>query len=103
MNNSINFQKRHEYFNNIYDPLHPSYNKETRIYTKPQHNFDFYFNNNQLSYTKYRDLDFNKQSLENFKSFDKDDLDYNNLDINGKISFNLTNNLVPVKIEILNL
>jgi hypothetical protein len=98
MNNSIDFQKRHQYFNDIYDSLHPSNNKETRVYTKPKQDFDFRFQNNELSYSKHKDLDFNKRSIDNFKTISEDQLDSNKMNAQEKISFYLTNNLVPVYI-----
>ena len=92
----VNFEKKHRYFNDIYDALHPSNDRETRVYTKPKQNFDFKFTGDTLVYSHYKDLDFNKKSMDNFKTFTHADLDHNNMNIQEKISFYLTNNLVPV-------
>jgi hypothetical protein len=101
MQNSINFQKRHKYFNGIYDDLHPYNNNETREYRKPKQNFDFFFHDNTLTYSKYKDLDFNENSLSKFKTFGEKDLDPDKRTVQNKISYYLTNNLVPVKIIVL--
>lgn len=92
----VTFTTRHKYFNDIYDDLHPSNDKETRIYHKPKPNFDFALVGNTLTYNKYKELDFNKKSISNFKSFKETDTNPDQMPIQGKISFYLTNNLVPV-------
>jgi hypothetical protein len=94
--NLINYQKKHEYFNGIYDNLHPSNDRVNRVYTKPKPNFDFKFKDDTLQYSNYRELDFTKKSLDNFKTFDKNNLDTNQMSPQKKISYLLTNNLVPV-------
>lgn len=95
-NNLVNFQKKHLYFNDIYDSLHPSNDRQSRVYSKPKQDFDFFFKDNELSYSKYRDLDFNKRSMDNFKTFKDDDLNPEKMPVQSKISFYLTNNMVPV-------
>jgi hypothetical protein len=94
--NIINFEKKHKYFNEVYKDLHPSNDSNSRIYIKPKQNFEFTYKDDKLSYSKFRDLDFNKKSLQNFKGIDKDKLDPNQMKVQDKISFYLTSNLVPV-------
>ncbi len=96
--NLINFQKKHQYYNEIYDDFHPQNNNETRIYTKSKPNFDFSFKNDKLTYPKDKELDFNKKSLGKFKTFDDNDLELGKKTIQNKISYHLSNNIVPVNI-----
>jgi hypothetical protein len=95
-NNSVTHKTRHEYYNQIYDDLHPFNDKEKRIYTKPKQNFDFFYRDDQLTYSKQKDLDFNRRSLENFKSFKDTDINIDKKTVQDKISFYLCNNIVPV-------
>ena len=96
--NLINFQKKHQYYNEIYDDLHLSNDKLNRVYTKPKPNFDFFLKDDTLSYSQYKDLDFNQKSLDKFKTIDSNKLNPNNMSMQKKISFYLTSNLVPVNI-----
>lgn len=95
--NLINYQKKHQYFNEIYDDLHPQNNKETRIYNKYKPNFDFSFKNNKLTHLDDKEVNFNKNSFKKFKTFDDSFVDMGKKTIQNKISYHLTNNLVPVK------
>lgn len=96
--NIINFEKKHKYFNEIYDDLHPQNEKESRIYNKPKPNFDFSFKDNKLTHANNKEIDFNKKSLSKFKTFDDTDIDLGKKKIQNKISYHLSNNLVPVNL-----
>jgi len=93
---SVNFEKKHKYFNEIYDDLHPQNNKEKRSYINPKQDFDFTFRDNKLHYSKDKEITINQNSLSKFKTFDDSDLNLGKKSIQNKISYNLSNNLVPV-------
>ncbi len=96
MNNIVSFQKKHDYFNNLYYDTHPYADKEARIYHKPRDDFSFKFVGDQLIYNKRREVELTSKSMENFNTFTKSDMDLNNKTSQKKISFYLSNNLVPV-------
>lgn len=97
MRNSLVTNKRkHEYFNEIYDSLHPCYDSMSRIYNKSTNDNDFQFKDDTLLYSKEKDLDFNKISSNSFKTFDKNELALDSMNVHNKISYYLSNNVVPV-------
>lgn len=99
-NNLVTFKKRHEYYTGIYDDLHPFNNKEERIYTRPKQNFEFQYKNDELVYSRKKELEFSRRSLDNFKTFTEKDLNPDKRTVQNKISYYLSNNLVPVCLDI---
>ena len=83
MNNIVSFNKKHEYYNNIYYETHPCADKENRIYKKPRDDFSFKFVNDSLEFNK-------------FKTFSEKDKDPMKNSIHDRISFYLCNKLIPV-------
>lgn len=95
--NSVTTKQRHEYFNSVYDDLHPYNNKQTRIYSKQKENFRVSYTGEKLVFSPNRDLVFSNKSLENFKTFkSSDNLQIENKSPQDRITFYLTSNLVPV-------
>lgn len=96
MSKLISFNKKHEYYNNIYYETHPYAEKDTRMYNKPKDDFEFRFKDNELRYKKSREIDITKKSIDNFKTFKESDIDSSKKTVQNKISYYLCNNLVPV-------
>jgi hypothetical protein len=97
MTNLVDFSKKHEYYNNIYHETHPYASKDSRFYKKPKDDFNFNFRDNELKYNKGREIDITKKSIDNFKTFKESDIDQNKKTIQNKISYYLSNNIVPVR------
>ena len=97
--NLVTVKQRHDYYNSLYSEIHPLADTEKRLYKKQQQSFDFFFKDNKLSYSKTKDIDFTKKSLDNFKSFREVDKSPEARTIQNDISFYLSNNLVPVKFK----
>lgn len=95
-NNLVNFQTRHRYFNDIYDDLHPHHDKKNRIYKSLKNDNDFFFKDNKLLYSKQKNLEFSQKSLNKFSSFSNKEFDPEKMNVQNRISFYLSNNLVPV-------
>ena len=96
MNNIMSFNKKHEYYNSIYYETHPYADKENRIYKKPRDDFSFKFVNNSLEFNKLKEVDITKNSIDKFKTFTEKDKDPMKNSIHEKISFYLSNKLIPV-------
>ena len=96
MNNIVSFQKKHDYFNNLYFDTHPFADRETRVYHKPKNDCSFKFVADQLIYNRAREVELSPKAMSNFESFKKEDLDLSQKSPQKKISFYLSNNLVPV-------
>lgn len=86
---------KHDYYNSIYQTLHPNYDPETRVYTKNCENFNFIFKDNNLVYSRDNELDVNAAKTL-FKGISDEDIDFSKQPIHSKISYYLTNRLVPV-------
>ena len=97
---SVTFKDRHNYFNNIYPELHPFNNKETRIYTKEKENFGITFTGEKIIHSPNRDLIFNKKSISKFKTVRPEKIHIEEKSPQERVTFYLTNNMVPVKIKI---
>lgn len=97
--NSVTFKDRHNYFNKIYANLHPYNNKETRVYQKEKENFGITFTGEKIIHSSNRDLVFSKKSFENFKSIKLEQCEIDKKSPQDKITFYLTNNLVPVNLK----
>jgi hypothetical protein len=96
MNNIVSFQKKHDYFNNLYYDTHPYADKESRVYHKPKEDCSFKFVADQLVYNRSREVEMSPRAMESFKTFTRNDMDLNQKSPQKKISFYLSNNLVPV-------
>jgi hypothetical protein len=97
MNNYVNFHTKHNYFNDIYHDTHPYATKGSRVYNKPRDDFGFRFKENRLIYNKKKEIDITKKSIDNFRTFTEGDIDLGSQTVQNRISYYLTNNLVPVK------
>jgi hypothetical protein len=97
MNNIVSFQKKHDYFNNLYYDTHPYADRESRVYNKPRDDCSFRFVADQLIYNRSREVEFSPKAMSNFSSFNKNNMDLNQKTMQKKISFYLSNNLVPVR------
>ena len=89
---------KHEFYSSIYTTFHSNYNPETRIYTKQCENFDFFFKDNKLSYSKEDRADV-KQALNIFKGINEKDITFNDKKPQERISYYLSNRLVPVSLN----
>jgi hypothetical protein len=98
--NLVSNKQRHDYYNDIYQDLHPCYDKDKRIYTKTSQNNEFFFKDDTLLYSKQKDLEFNKKSVDSFKTFPEKVTNPEKMTVQNKISFYLSNNMVPVHIFI---
>jgi hypothetical protein len=90
----FNFEKKHKYFNELYSDLHSS--SDARIFTKSKPDFDFRFKDNKLMYSKDNDIDYSKSKT--LKSVYDSHEPLNEKKVQDKISFYLTNKLVPVSV-----
>ena len=99
MRNSVTFKDRHNYYNSVYGDLHPFNNKETRIYTKEKENFGITFTGEKIIHSPNRDLVFSKRSMDNFKNIKPEKVNIEEKTPQERITFYLTNNMVPVKIK----
>jgi len=88
------FNKKHEFYTGIYDILHSNYNPKSRVFTKKIENYDFFFKDNKLIYEK--DHKFNvSQAKVLFPNLKETDINPNVRSTQDKISYYLTNRLVP--------
>ena len=95
-NSSVTIKQRHDYYNSIYGDLHPFNNKETRVYTKEKENFGITFTGDKIVHSPNRDMIFTKKSYDNFKSIQSDKINIEEKTPQERITFYLTNNMVPV-------
>lgn len=96
MSEKYPLRKKHDFFNSIYNTFHSNYNPETRIYTKHCENFDFTFKDDKLYH-----IEGDRADVEGAKKFFptlKDtDINPNLRSVQNKISYYLTNRIVPVR------
>ena len=95
-NNLVTTKQRHDYYNSIYGDLHPHNNKDTRIYTKQNENFGISYTGEKVIHSPNREMIFSQKSIDNFKSFKKDNFNIERKSPQERITFYLTNNMVPV-------
>lgn len=90
-------RKKHEYFASIYGLLHNNYNSDTKVYSKPVENFDFVFKNNKLEHST--DTEFNLSNAKViFPELKDQDINPNIRPTQEKISYYLSNRMVPVSL-----
>lgn len=93
-NEKYTFDKKHQFYTGVYDVLHSNYNANSRIFTKNIENHEFFFKNNKLIYEK--DHKFNvSQAKSLFSNLKDTDINPNIRSTQEKISYYLTNRLVP--------
>ena len=56
----VTYEEKAKFYNKIYEPLHPCYDPQTRIYHKALKDNDFEFKDNKLHYGKLNDLNFDR-------------------------------------------
>ena len=95
-NNLVTNKQRHDYYNSIYGDLHPYNNKDSRIYTKHKENFGVSYTGRNVMHCQNRDLIFSQKSLDNFKTFKNENFNLERKSPQERITFYLTNNMVPV-------
>lgn len=95
-NSLVTTKQRHDYYNSVYGDLHPFHNKDTRIYTKHKENFGITYTGEKVIHSPNRDLIFSQKSIDNFKSFKDENFNIDRKSPQERITFYLTNNMVPV-------
>ena len=88
-------RKKHDFFNSIYSTFNSNYNPETRIFTKHCANFDFAFKEDKLHYIpdNRADVEGARRIFPNVKDTE---INPNLRSVQDKISYYLSNRLVPV-------
>lgn len=89
-------KRKHDFFNSIYSTFNSNYDPKTRIYTKHCENFDFFWKDNKLKYTQDNRADVN-EALKIFPNLKENDINPSKRSVHDRISYNLSNRLVPVR------
>ena len=96
-NNLVTTKQKHLYYNSIYGDLHPQNDTHTRIYSKQKENFGITYKDEKILHSPNRNTFFSKRSLDNFKTFNNNDFRIESHSPQERITFYLSNNLVPVR------
>ena len=93
-------KKKHDFYNSIYSTFNSNYDSKTRIYTKHCENFDFKFSDNKLQYVHDNRADV-LEACKIFTNLKESDYNPNVRSVQNRISYYLSNRLVPVLFLIL--